>query len=94
MRLLLEKEYNRLHGLGLICKGGFIAHIRFSSAFERFFFSTKQDVLFRPRFYISTSALTRLCHILDKSFPKKKKNFVKGTALFRNIALNVHTQNY
>ena len=60
--------------------------IRFSSAFVRFvrfFFSMKKYVPFRPHFYMSISALSRLSHTRPKYFEQKK---IVNAALFWNIA--------
>ena len=65
--------------------------IRFSSVFLCFCFSLTKYALFHPHFYVSISALTRQSHTGQK-FSEKK--FLLGTALFRNIAVIVHTQNF
>ena len=51
----------------------------------------KYYVLFRQHFYMSISVLTRLSHT-GQVF--RKKFLQIGTALFLNIAINVHTQNF
>ena len=69
--------------------------IRFSSVFVRsftFLLLLDKVCAFYPHFYVSISALTRQSHTGQKF---SEKNFLlRGTALFQNIALIVHTQNF
>ena len=66
--------------------------IRFLSVFLRFCFFLKKYALFHPHFLKSISALTRRSHTGQKF---SEKSFLwRSTALFWNIALVVHTQNF